>query len=218
MDNPIRILIAEDHPIVAEGYADLLKDSEDFVIVGISSTAQDVYYQLKFQQVDIILLDLVLPSLSNNAYSETTVGFEILDFIIEQKLNVQAIILSSHEEPSFILKAKGRGAKGYLSKKADKLELRAAIRMIANEKKDYFQKNLVSKIIENKNLDGVMVTQRERSILKDIASGLESKDIAEKQNLSFDTIRDYRSSLMKKFKAKNAPHLVAIVSKLGYLV
>ena len=217
MDKPIRILIAEDHPIVAEGYADLLKDSEDFIIVGISSAAQDVYYQLQFQQIDIILLDLVLPNLSNTAYSETTVGFDILDFIAEKKLKVQAIILSSHEEPSFILKAKNKGAKGYLSKKADKLELRAAIRMIANEKKEYFQKNLVSKIIEQKNLNGIMITQRERGILKDIANGLESKDIAEKQNLSFETIRDYRSSLMKKFNAKNAPHLIAIVSELGYL-
>nr|WP_295931883.1 response regulator transcription factor [uncultured Dyadobacter sp.] len=214
----IRILIAEDHPVVAEGYANLLKDTEDFHVVGIASTVQEVYYQLKFQKVDILLLDLILPSLSRTEYSQVVSGYEILDFMSEKGIATRAIILSTHEEPSFIVKAQKKGAMGYLSKKADKAEIREAIRKVYHERKEYIQKNLLSRILIVENPNGIVLTHRERSILRDIAEGLTSKQIAEKQHLAHDTIRDYRDTLIRKFGARNSVNLVKIAGENGYLI
>lgn len=216
MNQAVRILIAEDHPVVAQGYAELLKDSEDFNVLGIANTMQEVYHQLKFQKIDILLLDLVLPNNSKTEYSQVA-GYEILDFIRVNQIDVQSIILSSHEEPSFIIKAQAKGAMGYLSKKADKMELREAIRSVEYDKKEYIQKNLLSKIIKRANADGITLTQKERSILGHISEGLTSKQIAEKLSLANDTIRDYRESLIKKFGAKNSVNLIKIAAENGYL-
>lgn len=216
MNQVIRILIAEDHPVVAEGYADLLKDSEDFNVLGIANTMQEVYYQLKFQKIDILLLDLVLPNNSKAEYSQVA-GYEILDFIKKNDINVRSIILSSHEEPSFIVKAQSKGAMGYLSKKADKLELREAIRTVEYDRREYIQKNLLATIIRQENPDGITLTQRERCILRHISEGLTSRQIADKLCLANDTIRDYRESLIKKFGAKNSVNLIKIAAENGYL-
>lgn len=216
MNQVIRILIAEDHPVVAEGYADLLKDSEDFNVLGIANTMQEVYYQLKFQKIDILLLDLVLPNNSKTEYSQVA-GYEILDFIKKNDINVRSIILSSHEEPSFIVKAQSKGAMGYLSKKADKLELREAIRTVEYDRREYIQKNLLATIIRQENPDGITLTQRERCILRHISEGLTSRQIADKLCLANDTIRDYRESLIKKFGAKNSVNLIKIAAENGYL-
>lgn len=216
MNQGIRILIAEDHPVVAEGYAELLKDSEDFNVLGIANTMQEVYYQLKFQKIDILLLDLVLPNNSKTEYSQVA-GYEILDFIKKNDINVRSIILSSHEEPSFIVKAQSKGAMGYLSKKADKMELREAIRTVEYDRREYIQKNLLATIIRQENPDGITLTQRERCILRHISEGLTSRQIADKLCLANDTIRDYRESLIKKFGAKNSVNLIKIAAENGYL-
>lgn len=216
MNEVIKVLIAEDHPVVAEGYANLLKNSEDFKVVGIASTAQEVYFQLKFQKIDILLLDLSLPNRSKTEISRF-VGFEILDFIKENKIDVRSIILSSREEPSFITKARAKGAMGYLCKKMEMYELREAIKRVEYEKKEYIHKSLLSRIIPIDNQDCINLTQRERTILGYIADGLTSKEIANKLNLANDTIRDYRDGLIKKFGAKNSVNLVRIAVESGYL-
>jgi DNA-binding NarL/FixJ family response regulator len=216
MKNAIRILIAEDHPVVAEGYANLLRDSDDFQVLGIAGTAQDVYHYLKFQKIDILLLDLVLPNISPNEYSQLA-GYDILDFIETNSIDVRVIVLSSHEESSFILKAKSKGAMGYLSKKVDKLELREAIRTVEVERKEYIHKNLLSQIKVNLNSNGISLNQRETTILFHISEGLTSKEIADRVCLAHETVKEYREGLIRKFDAKNTANLIKLAIKNGYL-
>jgi DNA-binding NarL/FixJ family response regulator len=216
MKNAIKILIAEDHPVVAEGYANLLRDSDDFQILGIARTAQEVYHHLKFQKIDVLLLDLVLPNINPNEYSQLA-GYEILDFIKTHNIDVRVIVLSSHEESSFILKAQSKGAMGYLSKKVDKLEIREAIRSVEVERKEYIHKNLLSQIKVNLNSDGINLNQREKSILFHLSEGLTSKEIADKVCLANETVKEYREGLIKKFSAKNTTNLIKIAIQSGYL-
>lgn len=216
MKNVIRILIAEDHPVVAEGYANLLRDSDDFQVLGIAGTAQDVYHYLKFQKIDILLLDLVLPNINPNEYSQLA-GYDILDFIETNSIDVRVIVLSSHEESSFILKAKSKGAMGYLSKKVDKLELREAIRTVEVERKEYIHKNLLSQIKVNLNPNGISLNQRETTILFHISEGLTSREIADRVCLAHETVKEYREGLIRKFDAKNTANLIKLAIKNGYL-
>ena len=158
----------------------------------------------------------MLPNISHNEYSQLA-GYEILDFIKINNIDVRVIILSSHEESSFILKAQSKGAMGYLSKKVDKLEIREAIRSVEIERKEYIHKNLLLQIRINLNPDGITLNQREKSILFHLSEGLTSKEIADKVFLANETVKEYREGLIKKFNAKNTTNLIKIAIENGYL-
>ena len=216
MENPIKILIAEDHQVVSTGYIDFLKDSTDFDILGVVNTVQELYYKLSFLKIDVLLLDLFLPRINVSDLSKL-VGYEILEFIKNNKIDVKVIVHSIQEESPYIMKARGLGALGYLSKKMSKQELREAIRKVGWERKEYIQKNLLAKMVVIENSDGLILTQREKSILFYISEGLTSRQIADKLNLANDTIRDYREGLIRKFGAKNSVNLIKIAAENGYL-
>jgi two-component system, NarL family, nitrate/nitrite response regulator NarL len=212
----IKILVADDHPSTVESIVRYVKASDDFEIICVVGTFRDALNQLKSQKFDVAVLDLFLPRNRPSEYSQLA-GYEILDFIKEHNIDILPIIFSSHEEPGYIMKAKAKGAKGYLSKKIEAAEFREAIRTVVWQEKEYIEKNLLTKIIMIENPDGIILTQRERSILNYISEGLTSREIGDKLNLANDTVRDYRDSLIKKFGAKNSVNLIRIAAENGYL-
>ena len=212
----IRILVADDHPSIVESIALYVKDSKDFEVTCVVGTLRDVLNQLQSHKFDVMILDLFLPLNRPSEYSQLT-GYEVLDFIKEHDIDILPIVFSSHEEPGYIMKAKAKGAKGYLSKKVEGTEFREAIRTVFWNEKEYIEKNLLTKIIMTENPDGIILTQRERSILNYIAEGLTSREIGDELSLANDTVRDYRESLIKKFGAKNSVNLIKIAAENGYL-
>jgi DNA-binding NarL/FixJ family response regulator len=181
-----------------------------------ASTVREVLEQLQMTHFDVIILDLQLPQNRLNEASQLT-GYEILDFITEKKINILPIILSGEEAPTYIINAKAKGAKGYLSKKVEAQEFREAIRTVAWDKKEYIEKNLLKKMTFPDDADAIVINDRERKLLRYIADGITSREIANKMNLSNNTIRDYRDTLLKKFGAKTAANLIMIATQHGYL-
>jgi DNA-binding NarL/FixJ family response regulator len=214
--NPIKILFADDHRAILETYSKYLEDSEDFVILKTVGTVREVLEQLQTNHFDVIILDLHLPQnrLNEDSYLK---GYEVLDFITEHQIAILPIILSGNEAPTYIVNSRAKGAKGYLSKKVDAQEFREAIRTVAWKKEEYIEKNLLKKMVSTDDSDNVVINERERKLLKYIADGLTSREIANKMCLANHTIRDYRDTLMKKFGAKTAANLVMIATKHGYL-
>jgi DNA-binding NarL/FixJ family response regulator len=215
-NNPIRILFADDHHSILETYSKYLEDSEDFIILKTAGTVREVLEQLQTNHFDIIILDLNLPEnrLNDDPFFK---GYEILDFIAEHKISISPIILSGEETPTYIINSRAKGAKGYLSKKVEAQEFREAIRTVAWKKETYIEKNLLRKMVLIDDSESVVINERERRLLKYIADGLTSREIANKMCLANHTIRDYRDTLMKKFGAKTAANLVMIATKHGYL-
>jgi two-component system, NarL family, nitrate/nitrite response regulator NarL len=216
-NNAIKILFAEDHQAVVESFVRYVQDSEDIKIVCIVGTVRDVFEQLQTQKFDVIILDLHLPQNRLTEKSQLA-GYEILDFIKENNIDINSIILSSSEDSSYISKAKAKGAKGYLSKKVDSSEFREAIRIVGGSNKEYIEKNLLSKMNFTENTTLIVLTDKERSILNHISNGLNSREIGNKLSLANDTVRDYRHSLIKKFGAINSANLVKIALEKGYLI
>jgi DNA-binding NarL/FixJ family response regulator len=215
-NKPIRILFAEDHQGIIDSFTLYLQVSKDFKIIRTVRTVREVLEQLQMTDYDVIILDLHLPQNRLTENSQLT-GYDILEYIKENNISIIPIILSGSEEPSYISKAKSKGAMGYLSKKVEGMEFREAIRTVAWGKKEYIEKNLLNKINLKDDSEPITLTQRERSILKYIADGLTSREIGSMLNLAIDTIRDYRDSLIKKFGAKNAANLIKIATEKGYL-
>ena len=206
-NNTIKVLFAEDHPSVVESFTRYVQESEDIKIVCTVGTVRDVFEQLQLQKFNIIVLDLHLPPnrITDRPQLE---GYEILDFIKENNIDINSIILSTNEDPSYISKAKAKGAKGYLSKRVDGSEFREAIRVVAVSKKEYIEKTLLSRMNFTENNELIILTDKERSILNHISNGLTSREIGNKLSLANDTVRDYRESLIKKFGAINSANLV----------
>lgn len=217
-DERIKLLIAEDHSAIIESIIRYLKESSDFEICCVVQTIREIFYQLQTQTFDVIILDLNLPENRVNEPSHLT-GYEVLDFIKENKIDILPIVFSANEEAGFVAKAKAKGARGYLSKKVNEIEFREAIRTVAIEREEYIEKNLLTKMVfkEESNCKNILLTQKERSILNYISEGLTSRQIGQKLNLANDTVRDYRDSLIKKFGAINSVNLVRIAAENGYL-
>jgi DNA-binding NarL/FixJ family response regulator len=218
---PIRLLIAEDHKVVLQGYQQLLSSLEDIAIVATASNYYEVIRQLQVNACDVLLLDLSMPMTFHNNLTRLS-GLDVLDLIKKEKFAVKSLVVSSHQDYQIIKKATALGAKGYIFKNADIDEIITAIRVVA--KGQIYLQEEVEEILKTKKEDesrmtgeGVKLSPREREILRLLAEGLKSEEIADELGLVKYTIEEYRNNLIKKFKAKNAVHLVKIAYDYKFL-
>lgn len=217
-EDMIRIIVADDHKLFRSGLISLLEDEKDFYIVGEADNGEellDLYFELK---PDVIVVDISMPFLN---------GVEALAEIKKKDKNVKALFVSMHDSEENIYYAIKNGAYGLISKNIMKGELTYAIRA-ANEGKQYFGQNwpeeklkellnrfefLSGKNSENKpNL-----SPREREILRNIAEGLSSSEIAIRVHLSKRTVDAHRAHIMRKLEVTTLPELVKYAIKYTHL-
>lgn len=218
---PIRIIIAEDHTLVAQGYEKLFQDLDDIEVVGFAETYHEIIFKLQAVQAELLLLDLSMPE-TRNSQSLKLTGFEILEFIKSHAINIKKLVVSSHRDCELIKKAMNLGADGYVLKSAGYHELLSAIRHIRTGGK-YLQKE-VEIILNDKRKDenmftqeGVLLTPREKEVLRMVGEGLSTEDMMQVLSLKKDTINEYRQNLIRKFNARNTAHLVKLACDMNFL-
>ena len=218
---PIRILIAEDHTLVAQGYEKLFAGRDDIEIVGFAETYHEIIFKLQAVPAEVLLLDLSMPE-TRNSHSRRLTGFEILEFIKSHSIKIRKLVISNHRDYELIRKALSLDADGYLLKSADYQEVIEAIKEIQSGKK-YLQKD-VEKILNERRKDenqfsqeGVLLTPREKEILRMVGEGLSTEDMMKILSLKKDTINEYRQNLIRKFNARNTAHLVKLAYDMNFL-
>lgn len=216
----IRILIAEDHTLVAQGYEKLFEGREDIEVVGFAETFHEVVFKLQAVLADVLLLDLRMPE-TRNSQSLRLAGFDILEFIKSHSINIKKLVVSNHRDYELVKKAMTLGADGYVLKSADYKEVILAIQKI-QEGQRYLQKE-VEMILNEKRRDenclgagGVLLTPREKEILRLLGEGLSTEDMVKVLTLKKDTINEYRQNLIRKFNARNAAHLVKLAFEMNF--
>ena len=219
---PIRILIVDDHSIVRQGIISLLEDEEDIIIAGEASDGDQVAQMIENVNPDLLLLDLTMPNMS---------GTEVLKQIMPGYPNVRTLVFSMHNNADYILSSVQNGASGYLLKDTGREEILAAIRSIFKGEL-YFPPAAASIIIRNmmKQINRIpepkaeinesdtgtvwkVISPREQQILKCITEGMSSKEIADKFEISVNTVANQRASIMKKLNAKNTAELISLALK-----
>jgi len=207
----IRILIADDHPIVREGYKKILMSQPDMDVTGEAGNGQEVLDLIQKKDFDLILLDISMPGRS---------GLEILKELKGHKPHLPVMILSIYPEEQYAVRAFRDGASGYLTKASTPKELIAAIRKVSQggryvtealaEKLTYFLHGDVEKAPHEK------LSDREYQVMLLIASGKTVTQIAEELCLSVKTISTYRRHILEKTQfATNAEiTMYAIQNKL----
>jgi DNA-binding NarL/FixJ family response regulator len=191
----IRILIADDHPIVREGYKKILMSQPDMDVTGEAGNGQEVLDLIQKKDFDLILLDISMPGRS---------GLEILKELKGQKPHLPVMILSIYPEEQYAVRAFRDGASGYLTKASTPKELISAIRKVSlggryvtealAEKLTYFLHGDVEKAPHEK------LSDREYQVMLLIASGKTVTQIADELCLSVKTISTYRRHILEKMQ------------------
>ncbi len=204
----IKILIVDDHKMFVEGLEFILSKEDDIRIVERCFEGKGVFNKELLDKVDIILLDINLPDMS---------GIEVCERILKMNQNVKILVLSMHDEESYITEVLKSGALGYVLKNTGRKELVTAIRTVASGR-TYFSEAITNTIMNglinnNKKAKPVekdipKITRREKEVLDLIMDENTNQEIAGKLFISLKTVEAHRSNLLSKLNARNTAGLV----------
>ncbi len=206
----IKILIADDHSIVREGVKHILSEMPDKFIFDESSNGQELMEKIGKKDYDLILLDIAMPGRD---------GLEILKEIKIQKPKLPVLILSMFPEEQYALRALKSGAKGYLTKDSISSELIKAVRKILSGGK-YVSSSFSEKLLLSFDTDiecslHETLSDREYQIMRMIASGKSTNEIADELSLSSKTVYTYRARILEKMQMKNNIEITHYAIKHG---
>ena len=209
--NKISILIVDDHKLIRESWAIILKADPRFEVIGENSCGEEAIVFVRQQQPDIILMDLNMKPMS---------GFETAKQVLKISPQSKIIGVSIYNMPVYAKKMLQLGAKGYITKNSSKDEMVQAIvevslgnTYICEEIKNFLLKQ---KLMDEPSETGMKdLSRRELEVVVLIRDGLTSKEIAEKFNISIKTIEVHRYNILKKLNLKNTASLVNYVNEQG---
>jgi len=202
MHNQLLTAIVDDHPIVIEGLKGLLRNEPNLHIVGGFCTGSDMLSYINSHPVHLVLLDIGLPDIN---------GMDLCRSIKAVSLSTIVLVLSNRTERSIIIQAIQNGASGYLLKNSSLEELRQCIAEAVQGKVTYSKdvSEIISRPTRNELQGIARLTRRERQILKMIAEGRTTVNIADELFLSPLTVETHRKNLLQKFGVKNVAELIA---------
>ncbi|HEX2984026.1 MAG TPA: response regulator transcription factor [Ignavibacteriales bacterium] len=213
----IRILIADDHAILRDGLKMALKTDPAMEVIGEAENGEIAVKLEQELRPDIIVMDVDMPKMN---------GIEAVRAIKKKNPDAKVLMLTMHDKESYIVDSISAGAAGYIYKMADMDEFINAVKTVACGK-EYFNEKVSQSIMSNyiksvqkKEEDGerhFALTNREIEIVKLIAAGFTSQEIAEKLFISYFTVGKHRKNIMKKLELKNTAELVRYAMKEGYV-
>lgn len=211
MTNPIRILVADDHPVVRDGLVAVLSTQPDFEVIGEAGSGSEVIERVTALQPDVLLLDLEMPGLD---------GVEALEQLQAAQSTVKTIIFTAFDTDERILGAVRAGAQGYLLKGVPRQELFNAVRVVY-QGGSLLQPVVASKLLRQVRQPGPAaptpepLTPRELEVLHLLARGLPNKEIALGLTITERTVKFHVSSIMSKLGAGNRTEAVSIAAQQG---
>lgn len=202
----IRVLIADDHPIVRHGVRAVLGQTHDLSLTAEARNASDLLEQLRHNQPDLLLLDLSLPDVD---------GLDILKSVRREYAKLPIVILTTHTEEQFAIRALRAGANGYVTKDMPADELINAIRMVAGGRRYITPKvaELLAVQVQGdyEHSPHEQLSDREFQVLRMIAAGKPTRQIAAELSLSAKTVNTYRARILEKMRMKSTAELTAYV-------
>ena len=212
---PIRVLLADDHPIVRAGIRLLLEKLPGVVVTGEASDGREALDLMKAQQPDVVLLDITMPGLN---------GLHALARMTRDFPHVRVIILSEKYEDEYVWQALKSGASGYLPKGAPTAELQAALKSVVGgeiylnpEISSRFRKNIPLQQIARSRSPLEQLTSRQREILQLLAESHNTKDIASILKISDKTVEYHRAQLMARLNIFDIAGLVRFALRTGLI-
>jgi len=211
-EHPVRVVVADDHPMVRYGIAAVLDDAPEVQLVGEASDGDELLTVVRREQPDVVLTDLSMPGRS---------GLEAIGDLAAAHPDVGVLVLTMHADDASVLAALRAGARGYLIKGADRAELVRAIAAVADGDAVYgapIAGRIVGLLSGAEDQTAFPeLTDRERDVLDLMAAGLRNHGIAERLGLSEKTVRNHVSNVLLKLQVpdRTAAALKAREAGLG---
>jgi DNA-binding NarL/FixJ family response regulator len=205
----IRVAVVDDHPIVRQGLVAALEDEPDLEVVGAAGSAEEALTLVARHRPDVVLLDLELPEMG---------GIEAIPHLIEADPAVRVLAFTAYDTEERVHGALRAGAKGYLLKGATAEEIASSIRIVAGGGSALAPRVAAKLVDDLSGLRGAEpLTPREREVLRLIAEGLPTKQIARALSISERTVKFHSTSLLRKLGAENRAQAVALAAQRGLL-
>lgn len=207
----IRVLIADDHKVVADGLFHMLQAQEGIEVVGTARSGREAVRRTMELQPDIVIMDSNMPDLN---------GIEATRQLRERGSPARVVMLSVHAEPQHVVRALRAGASGYVPKSSAGTDVVDAVRAVHSGKR-YLHPTIAHAVLEQlveaeKAEDPVSrLSSRELQVLQMIAEGNAVSDIASALSLSVRTVETYRARLMEKLDIRDVPSLVKFAIRNG---
>ena len=211
-----KILIVDDHTLMRSGLEAMLLSEPAYEVVGVAADGKSAIHAAAKLQPDIILMDLTMP---------LTSGIDAIPHIKRQQPGVKIVALTFHKEDEYIHATLQAGADGYVLKDDSRTELLAALASVLKGK-SYLSPSICDKVVAGylsvgessaKKSTWEVLTQREREVIKLIAEGKRTKEIATYLSLSPKTIEKHRANLMKKLDLHSVSAVTVYAIQNGFI-
>ena len=210
----IRVVLADDHPVVREGVRTLLADEPDVEVVGQAESGDEVLPLVDRLHPDIVVLDLMMPGRS---------GLDLIGEVIRRAGGTRVLVLSMHDSEPYVLEALRRGATGYALKQAPPAEVVRAVRAVGAGH-HYLSPTLSERAIQayaggaSEMSDPYeTLTTREREVLRLVAEGQTNAAIGERLFISTRTVESHRARALKKLGLRTSADVVRYALRRGIL-
>jgi len=214
---PIRILLADDHAVVRDGVRALLEKQTDMAVVAEAADGREAAQLAEELLPDVVVMDIGMPNLN---------GIDATRRILAAHPQIGVVILSMHQDESYVLRSLKAGAKGYLLKDSLRSDVLDAIRSVARGRsyltrkvsrmmqEDYIQE------MEQRGLEDSydLLTDREREVLQLAAEGKPNKEIAGALGIGLTTVETHRTHILQKLGLHSVPELILYAVRKGIIV
>lgn len=206
-----RILLADDHSVVRNGFRMILNAQEDLEVVGEASNGREAVASAAELQPDIVVMDVTMPELN---------GIEATRRICETVPRVRVLALSMHKDGVYVREILRAGAAGYLLKDSDEADLLSAVRAVGRGE-GFLSPAIADAVLSDyrKHVTNPLdlLTTREREVLQWIAEGKTNKEIAQALSLSVYTVEAHRGRIMEKLNLHSTGELVRFAVRNGII-
>jgi DNA-binding NarL/FixJ family response regulator len=212
---PYNVLLVDDHKIMRDGIKTILERTPDFRIAGEAENGTDAVSACKKLRPDLVLMDIGLPGMN---------GIEATTEVLRHCPQTKVMILSMYDDENSVVAAFRSGARAFLLKKASSGDLLDALRTVSkggsylsSQVSDHLLTRIQRGDLDDKPSQGPLdiLSPREQQVLRMVAEGKTSKDIAVMLDLGLQTVRTYRKTLMKKIGVTNIAALTQVALAAG---
>jgi two-component system NarL family response regulator len=204
-NEPIHILIVDDHPVVRAGLASMLGTQAGLNVVGSTSGGEEALKFLQRESVDVVLLDLRMPGMN---------GIDVLRALTRSAATPRVIVLTSFEKDEDIYRAVQAGAQGYLLKDTSQREMVDAIASVHSGKR-YIPRHIAARLADRMMRSNL--TGRETEILEMLAKGLTNKEIGRALEISDNTVRNHVISIISKLEVSDRTEAATAAIQRGII-
>jgi two-component system, NarL family, response regulator len=205
MKSGIRIVLADDHPVVRDGLAAMINQQTDMEVVAEAGDGEEAISLFEQHKPDVMVLDLRMPKRD---------GVAVVQHALQKNPKARILIITTYDGDEDIFQCLSQGAKGYLLKDAPRTEILSAIRAVS-EDRPYTSSTVAAKALQR--MAKPSLTQREFSVLQLVAEGRSNKDIARRLSITEGTAKTHVKAILTKLDAISRTEAVAVAHKRGLI-